>query len=160
MKRVKDIMQAEVVTVPADMPIPELAGLLSRRMISGAPVVEADGKLLGVVSLSDIAAWSATGRAARLEAARKNLYYSDAELEDYLVGFFTVDDFGPDGVVRDIMTPAVYSLSEDATLLEAAELMKRARIHRVLVTRDGQAVGIVSTMDLVIELTDLLAAKA
>lgn len=159
MKTLTDLMKTDLVTIPADMPIPELARLLSRRMISGAPVVDDRGTLVGVVSLSDVAAWSATGQPARLQSGRRNLYYSDLEVEDYLVGSFTVEDFGPMGVVRDIMTPAVYSLPETSTVLEAAELMRRSHVHRVLVTREGKAVGIVTTMDLVGELARLLASQ-
>lgn len=154
MKTLKDIMKKDLITVRPDMPVSELALLLSNRMISGVPVVDEKRKVIGVASLSDIAAFSASGR-ARLETDR-NLYYGVPEMEDYLVGFFTVDDFAPSASVRDIMTPAVYTLGEDATVLEAAEMMRGARIHRVIVTRDDHPVGIVTTMDLVGALCDFL----
>jgi len=154
MKTLNDLMNRDLVTVPPDMPVSELAGLLSTRMISGAPVVDGSGKVIGVVSLSDIAAFSASGRAG-LQTDR-DMYYSVPEMEDYLVGFFTVDDFSPGATVRDIMTPAVYTLGQEATMLEAAEMMRAARIHRIIVTQDGQPVGIVTTMDLVGALCDHL----
>jgi CBS domain-containing protein len=154
MKKLKDLMNRDLVTVPPDMPVSELAGLLSTRMISGAPVVDEAGKVVGVVSLSDIAAFSASGRAG-LQTDR-DMYYSVPEMEDYLVGFFTVDDFSPGATVRDIMTPAVYTLGQEATILEAAEMMRAARIHRIIVTQEGHPQGIVTTMDLVGALCDHL----
>ncbi len=154
MKKLKDLMNRDLVTVPPDMPVSELAGLLSTRMISGAPVVDESGKVVGVVSLSDIAAFSASGRGG-LQTDR-DMYYSVPEMEDYLVGFFTVDDFSPGATVCDIMTPAVYTLGQDATMLEAAEMMRAARIHRIIVTQEGLPQGIVTTMDLVGALCDYL----
>jgi signal-transduction protein with cAMP-binding, CBS, and nucleotidyltransferase domain len=102
----------------------------------------------------DIAAFSASGRAG-LQTDR-DMYYSVPEMEDYLVGFFTVDDFSPGATVRDIMTPAVYTLGQEATILEAAEMMRAARIHRIIVTQEGHPQGIVTTMDLVGALCDHL----
>jgi CBS domain-containing protein len=154
MKMLKDLMNRELITVPPDMPVAELAGLLSNRMISGAPVVDEQGQVIGVVSLSDVAAFSASGR-ANLQAGR-DMYYSVPEMEDYLVGFFTVDDLSAGATARDIMTPAVYALGEEATVLEAAEMMRASRIHRIIVTHEGRPVGIVTTMDLVGVLCDQL----
>lgn len=158
MKTLKDVMKRDVITVPPDMPVSELAGLLTNRMISGAPVVDASGQVLGVVSLSDVAGFSATGRTG-LETDR-NLYYGVPEMEDYLVGFFTVHDLAPEATVADIMTSAVYTLGEGATVLEAADLMRSSRIHRILVTEEGRPTGIVTTMDLVGALCDLLREPA
>jgi CBS domain-containing protein len=155
MKKLKDLMTRDLVVVPPDMPVSELAGLLSTRMISGAPVVDAEGKVIGVVSLSDIAAFSASGQGG-LQTDRDNMYYSVPEMEDYLVGFFTVTDLSPGATVRDIMTPAVYNLGQEATILEAADMMRAARIHRIIVTQDGHPQGIVTTMDLVGALGDEL----
>jgi CBS domain-containing protein len=140
MKKLKDLMNRDLVTVPPDMPVSELAGLLSTRMISGAPVVDEAGKVVGRAGLQ----------------TDRDMYYSVPEMEDYLVGFFTVDDFSPGATVRDIMTPAVYTLGQEATILEAAEMMRAARIHRIIVTQEGHPQGIVTTMDLVGALCDHL----
>ncbi|HEX9653693.1 MAG TPA: CBS domain-containing protein, partial [bacterium] len=56
MKRLvaKDIMNTDVITVEEDLSVGDLANLLTDKMITGAPVVNAKGKLVGVVSMSDI----------------------------------------------------------------------------------------------------------
>ena len=54
MMAVKEIMTVDVVTVPPDMPVTELVRLLDDRDISGVPVVERDGRLVGVVSATDV----------------------------------------------------------------------------------------------------------
>ena len=51
-------------------------------------------------------------------------------------------------LVKDIMTPTVFSVGEDATVAEIASVMLRGHLHRLLVTRDERPVGIVSTSDL------------
>ena len=50
----KDIMNPSVISVEEDLSVHELANFFTEKMISGAPVVNKDGKLVGVVSLSDI----------------------------------------------------------------------------------------------------------
>jgi predicted transcriptional regulator len=53
-----DLMTAPVMTIPHDMSLRQAAGLLSRSSISGAPVVDADGCCLGVLSSSDFVTWA------------------------------------------------------------------------------------------------------
>jgi CBS domain-containing protein len=50
--------------------------------------------------------------------------------------------------VKDIMTPMIFELEEDATVEEAADMMLKGRIHRVFVTRDKKLIGVVTTMDM------------
>jgi CBS domain-containing protein len=57
--RARDIMTTSVVTTRPDTPIREIAALLSRRQFSGLPVVDADGRLLGIVSEGDLIQHSA-----------------------------------------------------------------------------------------------------
>ena len=54
MDTVREIMQTELVTVVPDMSVHDLAGLLADKKISGAPVVDVDGDVLGVVSMTDV----------------------------------------------------------------------------------------------------------
>jgi CBS domain-containing protein len=60
-----------------------------------------------------------------------------------------VEDLALDGMrVADIMTPRIYSVKEDATVSEIASLLLKQHLHRLLVTREDRAVGIITTSDL------------
>ncbi len=70
MLRVRDVMNHELVAVPAALPVPEVVELFLQKGITGAPVTNEQGKLVGVVSRSDVArhwisAGDAVGRAWR-----------------------------------------------------------------------------------------------
>jgi CBS domain-containing protein len=73
----------------------------------------------------------------------------------HLVGVVSVTDIveqrvesEPGTLVRDIMTPTVYTIPEDTPVSEVARTMIAGRIHRLFVTREGHVVGIVTTLDL------------
>lgn len=118
-----DLMNSDVLTVRDDLPVSELADFLIDNDITGAPVVDRQGSLVGVVSLVDIVA-------------------------------LDVDD-DEDLSVADIMSPEVVSVEEDATVSEIALKMLRDHLHRVLVMRDGEILGIISTSDLLGLLVDV-----
>ena len=151
---VRDIMSREVITVRDDMTLQEVATFLTENQISGAPVEDAERRLVGVVSLSDVA--RATSEQNRLESDRprgQRLPSSDF----YIRGWekkLTVEEFEsfqveePGLLVSEIMTPRVYSVDEATPVSEAARMMREAHIHRVLVTSHGRVVGIVTTSDL------------
>ena len=146
-----DLMNSEVLTVAEDLPVPELARFLLEHEISGAPVVDEGGKLVGVVSLTDIVVAGSEEEEGD-EAPGFGFYgqgwnagdlpdlEDEAEWEELEVG--------------DIMTEKIYSVAEDALVSEVASAMLRHHVHRLLVTRDGEAVGIISTSDLLGLLVD------
>lgn len=121
-----DLMNPEILTVDADLTVRELASYLVENEISGAPVRDEEGRIVGVVSLFDIAAVASDGEddGSGGGSERDGLY------------------------VADIMTPVVHSVTEDATVSEVAAAMLKGHLHRLLVTRENQAVGIISTSDL------------
>ena len=145
----RDIMHTDVLSVTEDMSVRELAGLLTGRMISGAPVVDQDNRLCGVVSLTDIVA-----NEGKRQAIRGGEHVGDFFLQGWedeldetdLRPFHVMGD--DDMSVADIMTSVIYSVDETAGLGEMADAMITGRIHRLLVTRDDQVVGIVSTLDM------------
>lgn len=139
-----DLMNPEVLTVQTDMTVRELASFLIDSEISGAPVADTEGRLVGVVSLADIAA-AATGedRSGEDGSGYFGRAWDDSLDEE------DVEDLPLDGMrVADIMTPQVYSVKEDATVSEIASLMLKGHLHRLLVTREDRAVGIITTSDL------------
>lgn len=140
-----DLMNPEVLTVREDMTVRELASFLIENEISGAPVADAEGRLVGVVSLVDIAA-VASGEGRRAEGAGFFGPDWDDGLDEEDMEDLPLDQ---DGLrVADIMTPQIYSVMEDSTVSEIASLMLKGHLHRLLVTREDRAIGIITTSDL------------
>jgi CBS domain-containing protein len=141
-----DLMNPGVLTVLEDMTVRELAGFLMENEISGAPVADEQGRLVGVVSLADIAA-AASGESRGTGEEGSSFFGRD--WEDDGLEEEDMEDLPLDGVhVADIMNPKIYSVREDATVPEIASLMLNGHLHRLLVTREDRAVGIITTSDL------------
>ena len=141
------VMTREVLTVEADWPVERLVEFLTNHSISGAPVVSAARKPIGVVSLTDIARNGALGehRTSETHGFYRN-ELSSKVARDEMRGLHVETESTT--TVGDIMTPLVFSVAEDATVQEVAAAMITGRIHRVFVTRAGALVGIISAMDL------------
>ena len=143
-----DLMNPEVLTVPQTMSVRDLARFLIDHEITGAPVEDEGGKLVGVVSVVDIAAMASDDGDIRTDRSSPDFYVrgwedkvSPEEFHD-----FRVDN--EDARVSEIMTPTVFSIAEDATVSEVASVMLRGHLHRLLVTKEDRPIGIVSTSDL------------
>ena len=151
-----DIMNPDVVLVHDDMSVHELAATLTQHGISGAPVLNGDGQLVGVVSLSDIVANDGK-RQAILGGEHVGDFFlqgwEDELDETELRPFHVVEDEGM--TVADILTPVIYKCDESTDIATMADTMIKGRIHRLVVTRDDAVVGIVSTLDLLKALRSL-----
>lgn len=153
-----DLMNPEVLTVREDLRVHDLARFLIDNEISGAPVEARDGRLVGVVSLRDIVVYASeeddeleeAGEEGAVEGAQADFYARGWEEDDLTEEDLKELDLGGDDslLVEDIMTPRVYSVSEEATVPEIASLMLKEHLHRLLVLRDERPVGIISTSDL------------
>lgn len=150
---VREVMSRDVIMVRDDMTLQEVATFLTENQISGAPVEDSEGRVVGVVSLSDVA--RATSEQPRLEG--RPLTERSQIPDYYLRGWerkLAVEEFEsfqveePGLLVSEIMTPRVHSVDEATPVSAAARMMREAHIHRVLVTRRGKVVGIVTTSDL------------
>ncbi len=144
----RDVMSPDLLTVTDDMTVAELAEFLVENEISGAPVADAEGRLIGVVSLSDV---------ARAMTGRDQAVLSHAEPDFYLRGWeekFNAEDLAglrvadSDATVGEIMTPSIFAVDEETPISQVAERMIDSKIHRLLVTRETKPVGIVTTTDL------------
>ena len=144
-----DLMNPRVLTVREDLTVRELANVLVENEISGAPVEDRSGKLVGVVSLTDIAAALAEDEELEAESERGDFFLS--EWEDDGMSREEIEELGLDEAeltVVDIMTPEVFTVREDTPVSEIAEAMIQNHVHRILVTREDRVVGIISTSDL------------
>lgn len=144
----EQIMNPEVMTVRDDLTVAELAAFLIDQEISGAPVEDDRGNLVGVVSLSDIVRVASSGGSRYAPEHDPSFYVrgweESVEAEDLESLHF--DDEGL--LVRDIMTPSVFSVEASTPVREVARSMMDSHLHRLLVVRDGRVVGILSTSDM------------
>jgi CBS domain-containing protein len=141
----RDIMNREVIAVSSDMDLRDLAKLFLERGITGAPVVEKDGSLAGVISQTDLVYHNLT-RGDEL-VIDSNFYQSARMDGEHIQKGFHIEDFNS-GVVADVMTPVVHSVSETAKVESVARLMTRKQIHRVIVRKGRKISGIISAIDL------------
>lgn len=137
----KDIMRRNTITAIPEMTVSEVAQLFRDHRISGAPVVDMDGALLGVISQTDLVRRDCEKALAAEEPA------SGSEPGLPLEGFQVQE---PDYTrTREVMTPAVISAEEDTPVEELARRMLKSHIHRIVITRRGRLCGIVTSMDLI-----------
>jgi CBS domain-containing protein len=139
--RAIDVMTRDVITVGPNSSVTEIASLLLRRRISGVPVVDGHGKLLGLVSEGDLVRRVEIGTDARRSWWLDLLTESSEQAATY------AKTRGKKAA--DVMTPNVVTASETTPLREIASLMERHRIKRVPIMRNGQVVGIISRANLI-----------
>lgn len=150
--KVRDIMTPDVLTVKADTSVNDVAKLLGQRDISGVPVVDDQGHVIGIITELDLIV-----RNTRLEMPRfiEVLDWGRIPLErpghlrerlQHMLGT----------EARDVMTAKVITIGPDAEVEDLAELMVKQRVNPVpVVDADGRLIGIVSRADLV----DMMAAQ-
>ena len=128
---VGELMSIEPVTVADTETVGAAERLMTDRNITGLPVVDRVGRLVGVLSQTDLVRAHASGRS----------------LANW-----------PGLAVRHLMTAPALTIRLDETLLTAARMMEQHHVHRlVVVAPDGEhPVGVISTTDLVRALADLL----
>ena len=144
----KDLMTEKVVCVHPETPIPSLIKILIKNHINGAPVVDKDGKLVGVVSKTDIVEYDEKISKKRGLSSKKS-FYSDTngKQKKAFEKISKSKGFGKT-VVKDIMTSHVITAQADDTIDRLAKIMHDKKIHRIIIQDKGQVVGIVSTLDI------------
>jgi DHA2 family lincomycin resistance protein-like MFS transporter len=148
-------MNSPVYSLPSGLTVEEAARELVRRHISGAPVVDTHGRLLGVVSLFDIAAFEGGARRPRgafYSCSHHQLAGGDGngwgkELERAIRRALK------GCLVDHIMTSEVISVAPEDPVPSVARLLLSRHIHRVLVMEEGRILGIISTMDILRDLS-------
>ena len=137
--RARDVMTTELATIEPDHTVGHAIGVMLENRVSGLPVVE-DGRLVGILTEGDMMRRAEVRRFVGWDYATERAEGMEGIARDYTKGHAWS--------VRDVMTPDAMTVEEDTTLDVIADLMSRAAINRVPVTRDGQLVGIVSRADI------------
>jgi CBS domain-containing protein len=139
----KDLMTRDVITVSPDTPVNEVARLLLRNRISAAPVVDADGTAIGMISEGDLIGRGDTDREARRDWWLTLLAEGEELHPDFMKSLRQ-----PQRMAREVMVAPVIRVTETTDSAEIARILKEYRIKRVPVVHDGRIVGIVSRADL------------
>lgn len=140
----RDIMTPDVVSVPEDMDLKDLAKMFLREGFTGAPVVDRAGELVGVISQTDLVYYQLTRGDELVDAGH---FYDSARVEGHhLPGGFQIEDANT-ARVSDLMTPVVHAVTERAAVDSVIRLMTDKHIHRVIVRRGAKPVGIISALD-------------
>ena len=175
MLKVSEIMTKQVVTVEPETTLRDAAELLSAKHIGGAPVCRGD-KVVGVISMGDIIDFTTTapdesvgdaGREPddqRLEEEQEdapaasyymNLADDDADVDDRMEEpAFAERRLYDEHVVEEAMSTNPIGVAPNDSVADAAKVMQRRGIHRVLVLDGGTLRGIVTTMDVARALAD------
>jgi CBS domain-containing protein len=144
-----DIMVTDVITLNVDDTVQTAAQVLLDRRISGAPVVDAQGRLVGMVSEGDLI------RRAEIGTEKRRSWWLEllAGAEDSARNFVRAHAVK----LADVMTRDVIGASENSSLNEIATLLEKHGIKRVPILRDGKVVGIVSRANLLQALASSIA---
>jgi CBS-domain-containing membrane protein len=138
-----ELMSQAVVMVPQEMTLQGAAHLLSQAHVSGAPVVDSEGRCVGVLSATDFVHWAEKGPRPSRPNQAAVCSWQIVEAESL-----------PQEAVRHYMTTDPVTVTLSARIGELAQMMLDAHIHRVIVVdKNHRPIGIISS-------TDLLAALA
>jgi len=143
-----DLMTANPVSIGADASVQEAVAFLADKGFSAAPVIDAAGRPVGVLSQSDLLVHD---REKVEHTSAKAEYYERADLTTR-PGHISRGGFRVEGVeltrVRDVMTPIVFSVAPETSACKVVEDMLALTVHRLFVVdRDGVLTGVISALD-------------
>lgn len=146
---VADIMTHPALAIDPQTPLVQAIRLMTQHKISGLPVVERDGEIVGILTEGDLLRRVEIGTAGEPPAWLAGVLMPGREAQKY------TQTHGRR--VSDVMTRDVITVPADMDLSEAVGLMQRSRVKRLPVLQDGQLLGIVSRADLVRRLGEALS---
>lgn len=146
-----DLMNGSVVAIPRDMSMQAAARRLEQMHVSGAPVVDENGRCVGVLSSNDFVACCAANRTQcgkrRLEAHSGPCAFPDCVGSEWQMVNATE---AVEGLVRDRMTLDPVTARPETSIARLAQMMVDAHVHRLIVVDEQRRpLGIVSTTDIV-----------
>ncbi len=143
-KLARDIMKTDVITVRPETSIEELGRLFIEKDISGAPVVDEDGNLVGIVTENDLISKEKPFHIPTIIRIFDAIIplESDSKVEEEIRKMAA-------STVEDICTTDVITIEEDTPLTEIASIMADKRIHLLPVLKEGKLTGIVGKKELI-----------
>ena len=134
---VRDVMTTSVISVTKYENIMHVANILTEKNISGLPVVDKEGSVIGIITQADILSMVGVGREHTFKDLLK--YMLGEKLPERRVGHF----------VGDIMTSPALTIRPDANVAEAVRIMEEKRIRRVTVVNEkNELLGIITRADI------------
>lgn len=144
----KDIMTKDVVTVSPDLPVEKLASLLWEKRISGVPVIDDDGSVLGVVTESDLIDQTKRFHIPTVVTILDSVIFLDsAEKIKKEINKMTGARVG------DICSKKPVTINPDTPADEIASIMAEKGVHTLPVLENGKLVGVVGKADIIRILT-------
>jgi nucleotide-binding universal stress UspA family protein/predicted transcriptional regulator len=141
--KVVDVMTKDVIAVRADTPLQEIARLLKEHRIGGAPVIDSDGEVIGMVSDCDL--FLKQKRVRRLGIHAPAIFDQFIEPENIAEIYEKARRL----TAADVMTKAVATVGPQDQVGQAAETMMRYGLRRIPVMHDGKLEGIISRSDII-----------
>lgn len=135
-----DIMMSNVITVKPDQSVQDVAEILLTRRISGVPVVDTAGKLVGIVSEGDLMRCADAGTEHHRSWWLRLIMGREGLANEYIKEHARQ--------VAEVMTRSVLTAKPDTSIGDIADLLERNGIKRVPIVQDGKVVGIVSRANL------------
>ena len=142
---VKDIMVKKVITIQKDASVEELSELLIKNNISGVPVTDSDGKLVGIATEGDLIIKDSDLHFPRYFKLLDSIIYLESlnKFKKNLKKFLGTK-------VEDVMTSEIKTVKEETPISEAANIMIKYNINRVpVLDSKDELVGIVTRADIV-----------
>lgn len=147
--KVSDVLTRNAISIEPDAEVLRAVRLMLQNRISGLPVLEVDGRLVGILTEGDLLRRQETGTEPRRSRWMEFLLGPGRLADEY------VHVHGRR--VREVMTTDLVTIDADATLDQVVELMQKHQIKRLPVMSDGKMVGIVSRANLLHALASLAA---
>jgi len=138
--KVKDIMTSPVLSVESESPISQAIQLMLEKRISGLPVLDGQGRLVGIVTEGDFLRRTETGTQRRRSRWLEFLIGPGRLADEYTRSHGRK--------VIDVMTPDPVTINEQTSLEQVVQIMEKHRIKRLPVLREQKLVGIVSRANL------------
>ncbi len=147
----KDIMTPHIKSVPQSWTMQHFANFLSENNISGSPVTNDAGELIGIATLKDIADFHLNSVSENYDAKLNE----EERLEARRLRMMIFEGMAKLPVeVGDIMTPIIFSVDEQTKVVDVAKLMMKEHLHRVFVKKGETLTGIITTYDLLKVIAD------
>lgn len=146
--KAEEVMTSPVTTIDVGAPLIDALRLMTDLAVSGLPVVDASGKLVGMLTEGDLLRRTEIGSSINRPRWLEYLLGSARQAREYITA--------NSRDVKDLMSDHPITVGPDAELDEVASLMLSGQVKRLPVVRDGAVIGIISRSDLLRVLVDRL----